>query len=123
MSSNLEPSGLAEATVATSAELAEAIARADFSGCAATIVGYGNMGRHFLKALQTLGVGRVRVCSTSGAALKELDGAPGVETVAAGFHDLECVPVPASWASFPRQRNRWPQPPGSSRPWASGACS
>ncbi len=94
MSSNLRPSRSAEAPVATSAELSEAITQADFSGCAATIVGYGNMGRHFLKALQTLGIGRIRVCSASSTALKELDGASGVETVAAGFHDLECSPVP-----------------------------
>lgn len=94
MPSNLTSSRPSDAPVASSVELAEAIGQADFSRCTATIIGYGNMGRHFLKSLQTLGVGHIRVCSPPSTFLKELDGVPGVETVAGSFRDLECIPVP-----------------------------
>lgn len=80
--------------VASSAELAEAIKAVDFSRCAVTIIGYGNMGRQHLKALLRLGVRRIRVCSLSAHPLEELDGLSGVETVAGGVEKLQCEPAP-----------------------------
>ena len=77
----------------SSAELAAAIAAADFSGCAATVVGYGSMGKQYVEALRALGVRRLRVCSRSAGPLEELHGtADGLETVAGGVERLECQP-------------------------------
>lgn len=76
----------------SSAELAAEIAAAGFSGCAATVVGYGTMGRHHVKALQALGVRRIRVCSRSAQPLEELAASPSVKTVAGGVEQLDgCV--------------------------------
>ena len=80
--------------VVSAAELAAAISATDFSGCSATVVGYGNMGRQFVKALRALGVQHIRVCSLSGAPLQELRDMIGVETVAGGFERLQCQPTP-----------------------------
>lgn len=73
-------------------ELADTIAKTDFSACVATVVGYGNMGKQYVKALRALGVGRIRVCSRSAGPLEELQGVAGVETVTGGFERLECHP-------------------------------
>lgn len=78
----------------TAAELADTMAKTDFSACAATVVGYGNMGRQYVKALRALGVRRIRVCSRSAGPLEELQGVAGVEIVAGGFERLECHPLP-----------------------------
>lgn len=80
--------------IATSAELAAAIARADRSRSAATVVGFGRMGRQYVAALQALGVGRLRVCSRSPQPLEALQGAKGVESLAGGFERLSCTPQP-----------------------------
>lgn len=69
--------------------LAEAISAADFSDCAATVVGYGHMGREYVKALRALGIRRIRVCSRSEEPLVELRGAAGVEVVSGGVERLE----------------------------------
>lgn len=74
------------------AELAETISGTDFSGCAATVVGFGNMGRQYVKALRALGVEHVRVCSRSAGPLQELHEADGVETVSGGFEGLNARP-------------------------------
>lgn len=81
-----------------SAGLAAAIAAADFSDCAATVVGYGNMGREYVKALRVLGVRRIRVCSRSAGPLEELREVAGVETVSGGWERLECRPEPGEVA-------------------------
>jgi predicted dehydrogenase len=79
--------------VVSSAGLAETIESADFSSCSATIVGFGNMGRQYLKSLQGLGVRRIRVCSLSPDPLKELASLPDVERVAGGVQKLQCYPA------------------------------
>lgn len=91
MSSNLsQPSKETTAeTVATAAELASAIEASDFSASSATIIGYGNMGKQYVKALQALGVKRITVCSRSPGPLEELVGVAGVETLSGGFDFLE----------------------------------
>lgn len=76
----------------SSAELAALIGSADFSGCAVTVVGYGNMGRHYLKALRALGVRRIRVCSRFTKGLEDVGNVPGVEIVTGGYEHLECRP-------------------------------
>lgn len=76
----------------SSAELATVIASADFSGCSATIVGYGYMGKQYLKTLRALGVKRIRVCSRSKASLAGLETEKGVTVSTGGFERLECRP-------------------------------
>jgi glutamyl-tRNA reductase len=78
----------------SSAELAAAITTSDFSDCAVTIVGYGTMGKQYVKALRALGVRRLRVCSRSAGPLKELRKTVGVEIVSGGVERLECHPQP-----------------------------
>jgi len=72
-------------TPLSSAELAEALASVDGSTCTATVIGYGTMGRQYVKALRTLGVGRIRVCSRAPEPLAELRGVRGIETLAGGI--------------------------------------
>lgn len=72
-----------------SAEIAAQIRAADFSGAAVTVVGYGHMGREYLKALQALKVGQVRVCSRSEAPMQILKGEKNIECVAGGFSRLK----------------------------------
>jgi predicted dehydrogenase len=79
---------------ASSAELANAITAADFSGCAATVVGYGFMGKHYVKALRALGVGQVQVCSRPEGPLAELRGVPGVTTVPGGYQSFDTAALP-----------------------------
>lgn len=68
--------------------LARLIAGREFHGCAVTIVGYGFMGREYLKALRALGVGRIRVCSRRPEPLEALRGEAGLDTVAGGASAL-----------------------------------
>lgn len=75
----------------SSAELAAAIRACDFSPCAATVVGCGKMGAQFLKALQFLGVKRIRVCSLSEVSLDPLKGASDISIVPGGFRALRSV--------------------------------
>lgn len=80
--------------VASSAELAAAIRVVDWSQAAATVVGFGNMGRQYVKALQTLGVSRIRICSRSAGPLEELRGLAQIEPVAGGIERFSCIPHP-----------------------------
>lgn len=73
---------------ADSAALAAAIRGRSFAGDAVTIVGFGNMGRQYLKAVQALGVRSVRVCSRSPEPLHAIADAPGVTVAAGGFEQL-----------------------------------
>lgn len=57
----------------------------NFASCQATIVGFGNMGRQYFKALKSLGVKKIRVCSRSENPLKEISDNPGVTTLCGGF--------------------------------------
>lgn len=75
-----------------SAELAAEIERTDFSNSAATVVGYGNMGRQYVKSLQALGIKQIRVCSRSAGPLAELEGVNEVTTLAGGFRMIRSVP-------------------------------
>ncbi len=74
----------------TAAELVTKISATDFSNRAATVVGYGNMGKQYVKALQALGVHHIRVCSRSAEPLQELQGTE-VEVIAGGFEQLRDV--------------------------------
>ena len=92
MSRNSVPWQVKSDQPASSADLASAISTTDFSTRAATVVGYGYMGKEYVKALRALGVERIRVCSRSGGPLEELRGADGVETAAGGFERLGWQP-------------------------------
>ena len=77
-----------------SRELADNIGRNDFSGCSATVVGYGRMGKQYVKSLQSLGVRRIRVVSRSESTLEECQRIPEIETVSGGFNNLDCRVMP-----------------------------
>ena len=76
----------------SSTELAGQISETDFSDCTSTVVGYGSMGKQYVKALRTLGVGRIFVSSRSYGPLQELWGIDGVGAIAGGFERLERRP-------------------------------
>ncbi len=71
-----------------SERLALAIRKGDFSACGATVVGFGKMGREYLKSLQALKVKRIRVCSRSASSLAEWDGQDGISVVSGGYERL-----------------------------------
>ncbi|MFQ6026875.1 MAG: Gfo/Idh/MocA family oxidoreductase [Dehalococcoidia bacterium] len=75
-------------------QLAAALSEYDFSGCSATVVGYGYMGRHYLQTLQALGVKRIHVCSRSEASVADLKGTEGVTVVSGGYQKWEVNPLP-----------------------------
>jgi hypothetical protein len=78
--------------VLSSAQLAARIEASDFSHASATVVGYGNMGREYVKALRALGVPRIRVCTRSVERLAELRGHHDIMTVAGGYRCLKGEP-------------------------------
>jgi len=67
------------------AQLKDVLASIDGSDCVATVIGYGTMGKQYVKALRALGVGRIRVCSRAAEPLAELHGVHGIETRAGGI--------------------------------------
>jgi predicted dehydrogenase len=73
-------------------DLSNALAEADFREYAATVVGYGNMGKEYVAALQRLRIGGLRVCSRSERSLEDLRGQRNVEVDAGGVEQFECVP-------------------------------
>lgn len=77
-----------------SSGLAAAIEATDFSDVAATVVGYGHMGKQYVNALRAIGVRQIRVCSRSSGPLEELCEVEGLETGSGGFERLECRPQP-----------------------------
>ena len=77
---------------ASSAELAAAVTATNFSDRAATVVGYGNMGKQYVAALRALGIRKITVCSRSADRLAELRGVACVETLAGGFEELRRRP-------------------------------
>jgi hypothetical protein len=79
---------------ASSMDLMGKIQNTDFSDRAATVVGYGNIGKQHVQALRALGVGRIRVCSQSAVPMEELNGVEGVETVIGGFENMDRSPHP-----------------------------
>lgn len=85
---------LEQSPVLSSAELAAAIAAADCSDDAVTVVGYGTIGKQYVNALRALRVRRIRVCSRSADPLQELEGVDGVETIAGGMAHLEGRALP-----------------------------
>lgn len=94
MSSHLTATPPQNNKLVSSAEMAATIKSSDFSNCAATVVGYGNMGKHFVKALRALGLGSIRVCSRSKGPLAELKGLSGVTAIPGGYSSIEREAVP-----------------------------
>ena len=92
MPSNVNQAVSDATPIVPSAELATAITSSDFCDSTATVIGYGNMGRQFVKALRALGVRHVRVCSRSEGPLQELQSVPEVDTIAGGFEELQWRP-------------------------------
>lgn len=72
----------------TAAELAAAIAAAECSNRAVTLIGHGGIGQHYLSALRALGIRRIRVCSRSADSVSTLRATDGVEIVTGGFAAL-----------------------------------
>jgi len=76
-----------------SAELTESLRKTNFSDRAATVIGYGNMGRQFVKALQALGVKRIRVCTQGSEGLTEL-ATQGVGIFPGGYEHWSAAALP-----------------------------
>lgn len=74
-----------------SKELADRIRDTDFSDHGATVVGYGNMGQQYVRALRALGVGRIRVCTRTDRGYPELDSADEVDFNVGGFERVRDV--------------------------------
>ncbi len=73
----------------SAAELASLLRAKSFRNSAVTVFGYGNMGREYVKALQALGVGRIRVVSLSAEPLQPLANQPGIHTQAEDYHTFQ----------------------------------
>lgn len=70
-------------------EIAGIIRNETFSGHSATVIGYGNMGREYVKALQWLGVSQITVCSRSPGRLEELKNVKSMRLVSGGYQQLD----------------------------------
>lgn len=68
------------------------MAVSDFSGAKVTVLGYGAMGKEYVKALQALKVKEILVCSRSEAPLKELQGFKGITVQSGGYENLKAKP-------------------------------
>lgn len=76
----------------TSAELAQVLAKTDFSRCSVTIIGFGRMGAEYLKALDALSVKKIRVVGRSSEGLEKISCRPEIERVAGGFESFMARP-------------------------------
>lgn len=76
----------------SSEDLAGAIGLVDFSGCSATVIGFGNMGKQYVDALKVLGVTNIRVCARSKRGLHELENIKDIEVIPSSFENLEIKP-------------------------------
>ena len=85
---------LSEHRVESAAGIAAAIGARDFTRCAATVIGYGTMGKQHVRALRALGVRQIRVCTRSADSLQELRAREGIEAVGGGVERLRCAPTP-----------------------------
>lgn len=74
-------------------ELTQAIGAADFSGSSVTVVGFGNMGRKYVAALQVLGMKQIRVCSRREESLVPLRQVLGVTLFPGGYRNLAVQPA------------------------------
>lgn len=70
-------------------ELVALLRAKNFRERAVTVFGYGNMGKEYVKALQALGVGQIRVVSLSPEPLLPLANQPGVHTQAVDYHTFQ----------------------------------
>lgn len=69
--------------------LAGVIRAQDFSSQRVTVVGAGTMGRQYVKALQSLGVRAITLCSRSEEGLRGFCDVNGVTTVPGGYQRLD----------------------------------
>lgn len=98
MPRHLIGSPLTETEAVSSAGLVAALAAADFSKCSATVIGYGKMGREYVKALRALKVPRIRVCSRNSENFRELKGIVGFSLFGGGYQEFEARPGPEELA-------------------------
>lgn len=59
-----------------------------FSKSSATVVGYGAMGREFVKALQVLNVASIQICSRSKPQFETVSGNSAVQTFVGGYQQF-----------------------------------
>ena len=91
-------------TAVTSKAFADWIRVKAFSTSAATVVGYGNMGRQYVRALRLLGVRRIRVCTKLNEP-DELCSMDGVRTVTGGYQRLTEEALPGELAIIATPEN------------------
>lgn len=77
--------------------LVKAISETDYRDFSVTVVGYGYMGKEYVKALRALGVRKIRVCSRSAEPLLALQDVSDVEVVSGGYDKLYEAPLPYEW--------------------------
>lgn len=73
--------------------LSHLIKGVDFSRLRPVVVGYGSMGKEYVKALKVMGVQEILVCSRSEAPLKALEGLQGVSVISGGYQNLRTKPA------------------------------
>jgi len=73
----------------TSSDIVKLIENADFSQCSATIVGFGYMGKQYLNALSSLGVGQIQICSRSLPHVTDLNNNSKISVVSGGTNNLK----------------------------------
>ena len=98
MSRDVNPTSVAEPQVWDAGQIAAALRATDCSACAVTVIGYGTMGRHYVKALRALRVRRIRVVNRSPERLRELEAVPEVTIVASDVRRLKLRPEPGELA-------------------------
>lgn len=75
-----------------SKQIVETIKHADFSAMRVTVIGYGSMGKEYVKALRALKVAKILVCSRREEFMMELQGMEGVTCLAGGYENLKVQP-------------------------------
>ncbi len=92
MSDNLDHFSHSVNPPISSEQLANQIASTDFSQSSATIIGYGLMGKEYLKSLQALKVGHIRVYTRNPLQLNRSDSLQNTEFIHGDLNALETDP-------------------------------
>lgn len=79
-------------------ELTKTLSSSSFSHCSATVVGCGYMGKEFVKALQSLHVPSIRICSRSESSMEVFKGFKEVTCFSGGYEKFSAEARPGELA-------------------------
>lgn len=82
----------------TAEQICTELSSTNFGDCNVTVVGYGFVGKEYVRALRRLSVGRIRVCSRSAEKMEELKGLERVEICPGGYQSLTTPALPGELA-------------------------